>query len=140
KRLRALWNGGCNVRIIYSITSRPVLSILRSRSGRGPVPMKQSVIKNRRGEIVKYNHSKWLAISGVYSGKSTGTYTVLPGSANWAGFAYTPAEQTQQIFSSTWTRPYFSTFDTTWSQNTSRPPSFGRIGVSARALNSIPEQ
>ena len=140
KRLRALWNGGCNVRIIYSLTSRPVLSILRARSGRGPVPMKQSVIKNRRGEIVKYNHSKWLAISGVYSGKSTGTYTVLPGSANWADFAYTSDEQTQQIFSSAWTRPFFSTFDTTWSQNTSRPPSYGRIGVSARVLNSIPEQ
>ena len=32
KRLRNLWNAGCNVRIIYSITSRPVLKILRSRS------------------------------------------------------------------------------------------------------------
>ena len=23
-----MWNGGCNVRVIYSVTSRPVLSIL----------------------------------------------------------------------------------------------------------------
>ena len=45
-----------------------MLKILRSRSGRGAVPMKQNVIKNRRGEIVKYNHSKWLAISGFYGG------------------------------------------------------------------------
>jgi hypothetical protein len=140
KRLRAMWNGGCNVRVIYSVSSRPVLSILRSRSGRGPVPMRQSVIKNRRGEIVKYNHSKWLAISGVYSGRSRGTYTVLPGSANWADLSYTSDEQTQQIFSSTWTRPYFSNFTTTWKQRTSRAPSFGRVGSTARALNAIPEQ
>ena len=40
KRLRSLWNAGCNVRIIYSVSSRPVLSILRSKSGRGPVPMR----------------------------------------------------------------------------------------------------
>jgi PLD-like domain len=140
KRLRQMWNGGCNVRIIYSLTSRPVLSILRSRAGRGPVPMRQSVIKNGRGEIVKYNHSKWLAISGVYAGRGRGIYTVLPGSANWADLSYSSDEQTQQIFSSTWTRPYFGAFDTTWNQKTSRAPSFGRVGSGARALNSIPEQ
>ena len=140
KRLRYLWNSGCNVRIIYSVTSRPVLSILRSRSGRGPIPMRQSVIKNRRGEIIKYNHSKWLAISGVYSGRGTGTWTVLPGSANLADLSYSSDEQTQQIFSSTKTRPYFTTFDTTWNQGSSRSPSYGRVASGARVLNSIPEQ
>ena len=35
-----------------------------------PIPMKQSVIKNGKGEIVKYNHSKWLAISGNYGGNA----------------------------------------------------------------------
>ncbi len=140
KRLRALWNAGCNIRIIYSVSSRPVLSILRSRSGRGPIPMKQSVIKNRRGEIVRYNHSKWLAISGRYLGRSNGTYTVLPGSANWSDLSYRSDEQTQQIFSTSWTRPYFSNFDITWRQRTSRAPSYGRVGAGARALNAIPEQ
>jgi len=140
KRLRQLWNGGCNVRIIYAVSSRPVLKILRSNAGRGPIPMRQSATKNRRGEIVRYNHSKWLAISGVYAGRGRGTYTVLPGSANWANLSYTSDEQIQQIFSSTWTRPYFWAFDTTWNQSTSRPPSVGRLGSGARALNSIPEQ
>jgi hypothetical protein len=142
KRLRAMWNSGCNIRIIYSVSSRPVLSILRSKSGRGPIPMRQSVIKNRRGEIVQYNHSKWLAISGVYAGKSRGTYTVLPGSANLADLSYTSDEQTQHIFSSAWTRPYFSNFDSTWKQKTSRAPSVGRLGAAAnaRVLSSMPEQ
>jgi hypothetical protein len=140
KRLRALWNAGCNVRIIYSVSSRPVLRILRARSGRGPIPMRQSVIKNRRGDIVKYNHSKWLAISGVYSGRGRGVYTVLPGSANWSDLPYRSDEQTQQIFSRAWTAPYFRTFDTTWRQRTSRPPAYGRIGAGARTLNAVPEQ
>ena len=55
---------GCNVAIIYSVSSRPVLSILRNHSGRGPVPMRQSVVKDSWGNIVKYNHSKWMTITG----------------------------------------------------------------------------
>src|SRR5665811_1962927 len=48
------------IRIIYAIATRPVLQILRNGSGRGAIPMKQSVITNGRREIVKYNHSKWM--------------------------------------------------------------------------------
>lgn len=140
KKLRSLWNAGCNVRIIYSVSSRPVLSILRSRTGRGAIPMKQSVITNRQGEIVEYNHSKWLAISGYYAGRSSGTYTVIPGSANWADLSLRSDEQMQQIFSYSWTRPYFSTFDKTWAQKTSKYPSYGRVSAGARTLNGIPEQ
>lgn len=131
KKLRGLWNAGCDVRVIYSVTSRPVLKILRARSGRGPVPMKQSVIKNRAGEIVKYNHSKWLAIGGRY-GASRGTWTVLSGSANWSNFAYACDEQMQQMFGSSWTNPFFATFDRTWKQKTSRPPQSGRASNGAR--------
>ena len=70
KRLKRLWNAGCNIKIIYAVTSRPVLSILRSRAGRGPVPMRQSVVRNAYGEIVKYNHNKWMTITGHW-GTST---------------------------------------------------------------------
>ena len=64
KKLRYLWEAGCDVAIIYSVASRPVLSILRNRSGRGPIPMRQSVVKDAWGNIVKYNHSKWMTITG----------------------------------------------------------------------------
>ena len=49
KKLRYLWNHGCDLGIIYSVSSRPVLQILRNGSGRGPVPMRQSVVKNSCG-------------------------------------------------------------------------------------------
>ncbi len=67
KRLRSLWNRGCDIKIIYGVTSRPVLQILRNRSGRGAIPMRQSVTKNGSGEIVKYNHSKWMTITGRWA-------------------------------------------------------------------------
>ena len=44
------------------------MSILRNGSGRGPIPVRQSVITNSRREIVKYNHSKWMTITGRYGG------------------------------------------------------------------------
>ncbi|MEO7350681.1 MAG: phospholipase D-like domain-containing protein [Marmoricola sp.] len=140
KKLRGLWNNGCNVAIIYSVTSLPVLKILRSHSGRGAVPMRQSVTKDRHGTIVDYNHSKWMAISGNYSGVSHGAYMVLAGSANWSDFAYHCDEQMQQIFGRSWVAPFFHTFDTTWRQRTSRPPSSGRTTDGGRMMENIPEQ
>jgi hypothetical protein len=142
KRLRQLWNAGCNVGVIYSVTSRPVLAILRSHSGRGPVPMRQSVIKNGAGDVVKYNHSKWVAISGNYGG-SPSTWTVVNGSSNWSNFAYGCDEQMQQIYGAGWVSPYFSTWDYTWRQKSSRPPMAGGNASGAReaaALRAIPEQ
>ncbi len=50
KKLRFLWEAGCDVAIIYAVSSRPVISILRKRSGRGPVPMRQSVVKDSLGQ------------------------------------------------------------------------------------------
>jgi hypothetical protein len=138
KKLRSLWNSGCNIRIIYSLSTRGVLGILRSKSGRGPIPMKQSVIKNRSGEIVKYNHSKYMAISGHY-GTNTGNWTVLAGSANWSNFAYHCDEQMQQWFTFAKTAAYFRNFDKTWNQPSSKAPKSGRTtGASSTKLEAVP--
>src|SRR5699024_1466784 len=112
KKLRSLWNNGCDVRIIYSITSRPVLKILRSPSG--------------RGGLGRYNHGKWVAGSGGYGG-SNGPWTSLAGSSNWSDFAYACDEQMQQVFGYGATAAFFRNFDKTWGQKTSRPPKYGRL-------------
>jgi PLD-like domain len=139
KRLRNLWNAGCNVRIIYGVTSRPVLKILRSRSGRGAVPMKQNVIRNKRGEIVKYNHSKWIGISGFY-GSNRNNWTVNAGSSNWSDIAYRSDEQMQQFFGFDRTATYFRNFDKTWNQGTSKPPRFGRMSTSTSLRTLAPQE
>ena len=124
KRLKRLWNAGCNIKIIYAVTSRPVLAILRSRKGRGPVPVRQSVVRNAYGEIVKYNHNKWMTITGHW-GRSTRRYVVFPGSSNWGNLAFSSDEQMQQIVSYAHTRQHLAAFAKTWKQRSSRKPRRG---------------
>ena len=133
KKLRSLWNRGCDVAIIYALSSKPVLNILRNRSGRGPIPMRQSVTKNRRGEIVKYNHSKWMTITGHW-GSSTRAYITFAGSSNWANLAFGSDEQMQRISSAGQARRHQSVFAQTWRQKTSRKPSYGGGRVAGRIL------
>ncbi len=82
--------------MIYAVSSRPVISILRNGSGRGAIPLRQSVITNSKREIVKYNHSKWMTITGNYGGART-SYITMSGSANFSLFAFTGDEQVQTI-------------------------------------------
>ena len=129
------------------MTSRPVLGILRSRAGRGPVPMRQSVVRNAYGEIVKYNHNKWMTITGHW-GRSTRRLVVFPGSSNWGNLAFSSDEQMQQIISYKHTRQHLAAFAKTWKQRTSRKPSAGRVysfgrmlpGAAETAFEEIPEE
>jgi hypothetical protein len=133
KKLRYLWGRGCDVAIIYSVASRPVLSILRNRSGRGPVPMRQSVVKDYWGNIVKYNHSKWMTITGHW-GDSVGAFVTFTGSANWADLAFGSDEQMQRLFGRANAARHVSTFAKTWRQGSSRPPSSARMIPGGRIL------
>ncbi len=133
KKLRRLWKAGCDVAIIYSVSSRPVLSVLRSNGGRGPVPMKQSVVKDYWGNIVKYNHSKWMTISGRW-GRSRGVYLTFSGSANWANPAFGDDEQMQRYSNRRQTQRHNAVFAKTWRQGSSRPPRGARVVAFGRVL------
>ncbi len=113
-RLRDLQAAGCDVRVIYSLSSRKTVRVLRSRDGRGPIAMKQSVIRNKTGKIVKYNHSKWVSVGD----------RVMAGSGNWSVNSFHEDEQFQQF---TGAAPFLATFDKTWNQSSSRPPKGGRL-------------
>jgi hypothetical protein len=126
KRLRYLWRAGCNIAIIYAVSSRSVLGILRSHSGRGAIPMKQSVVKDSWGNIVKYNHSKWMTITGRWA-RSRAAYITFSGSANWANLAFGDDEQMQRISSRFQALRHNAAFAKTWRQKTSRKPAFGRV-------------
>ncbi len=140
KKLRGLWNAGCDVKIIYSISTRPVLAILRNGSGRGAIPMRQSVITNGKREIVKYNHSKWMTIAGNW-GSSTASYVTFSGAANWSNAAFYNDEQMQQINAYGTARAHLLNFNKTWAQGSSHNPGFGIKGSEGRLLppgNTIP--
>ena len=140
KKLRGLWNAGCDISIIYSVATRPILQVLRSGSGRGAIPMRQSVITNRKREIVKYNHNKWMAIVGNVAGKS-GNYVTFSGSANWSNAAFYNDEQMQRIVSYGTTAAHLANFNKTWTQSSSHQPGFGIKSSEGRLLppgNTVP--
>lgn len=138
RKLRYLHDRGCDVGIIYSLMTRPVLQILRSTSGRGRIPMRQSVVKDSAGTLVKYNHSKWMTISGHW-GSARAAYLTFTGSANWANLAFGSDEQMQRISSRPTVARYDAVFNKTWRQRTSSTPSFGRVLPSGRVLTTAPD-
>jgi hypothetical protein len=140
KKLRSLWNAGCNVAVIYSVATRPIMDILRNRTGRGAIPVKQSVITNRSRVITKYNHSKWMAIAGNWAGKPN-NYVTFAGSANWSNAAFYNDEQHQQTVDYVTTRNHIDNFVRTWRQSSSHAPGYGKKATEARLLppgNTIP--
>ena len=146
KRLAPVERRAATSRSSTRVSSRPVLGILRSRVGSRPDPAAAVRDPQRCGEIVKYNHSKWMTITGHWgtSRRARG----LPGPANWGNLAFSSDEQMQQIRSYQHTRAFLAAFTRTWKQRTSRHPgssrvySFGRMlpGATDSAGELIPEE
>ncbi|WP_224121661.1 phospholipase D-like domain-containing protein [Nocardioides mangrovi] len=87
QKVRQLWQNGCNIHIGYTVVGVAIGKLLRSQSGRGPVPMKHLVQDfNGDGEFDNYFHLKAMSIVGNVGG-DRGNYVVLNGSANWSGLA-----------------------------------------------------
>ncbi len=87
RKLRRLWNAGCNVRIGYTVVGIAIGRMLRDGSGRGPVPMKHLTQDfNGDGEFDNYFHLKSMTIRGNYRGDRS-ALALLNGSANWSGLA-----------------------------------------------------
>ncbi len=139
KRLRQLWNGGCNIKLIYSAMSSPPFKILRAGSGRGPIPMKRSIIRNGTGFIDHYNHNKWMTVSGVY-GASKDAYVVMSGSANWGNAAFKGDEQMLVIRDASLTRAHMESFGITWRQRSSQSPHPGTIVRGKRVIVGTPDK
>jgi phosphatidylserine/phosphatidylglycerophosphate/cardiolipin synthase-like enzyme len=86
-RLRELWDRGCDVKIVTTLTGRGVNRVMRQRTGRGPVPMREVTVDRNADKIPeRYLHLKLLAISGVYAG-DTAASVVFTGSPNWSARA-----------------------------------------------------
>ncbi len=87
RKLRSMWNNGCNIRIGYTVVGITIGRFLRQSSGRGPVPMKHQVQDfNCDGEFDRYFHLKSMTIRGNYNGDRSGL-ALLNGSSNWSGLA-----------------------------------------------------
>jgi phospholipase D-like protein len=124
KRVRTLWNQGCDVRIIYGFLSDRALSILYSKSGRGRIPMKQAM-KVENGKPYRYLHHKYVAVSGVYDGVPNSS-VVWAGSTNFSNLGFSADDLTVRTQIPAVTQAYFTDWGITWTgPNVHRPHSGG---------------
>lgn len=87
RRVRALWNSGCDIKIITGSTGQGVNRALFARGGRGPVPVRVlTVDRDRNGRAERYLHMKSFAVRGVFNGKPNADVLVT-GSPNWSSRA-----------------------------------------------------
>lgn len=87
RKVRQLWDRGCDIKIGYTVIGIDVGRVLRSPAGRGPIPMKHLTQDfDEDGEFDNYFHLKAMTVVGNVRGDRSG-YVVLNGSANWSSLA-----------------------------------------------------
>jgi phosphatidylserine/phosphatidylglycerophosphate/cardiolipin synthase-like enzyme len=126
RRVRRLWEQGCDVRIIYGIMSDQARQILYSRSGRGRIPMRQAMVPDANGVPYRYLHDKFVAISGVYADR-TDAYVVWSGSTNFSNLGFSADDMTVRQVDKDITEAYFADWRITWNGPNVHAPSHGPL-------------
>lgn len=121
RKVRQLWERGCDIRIGYTIVGLDVGRLLRAPGGRGPVPMKHLVQDfDGDGEFDNYFHLKAMSVVG-YVGGDRSNHVVLNGSANWSGLARVSDENLGIYWDKRRTLQYQEHIDY-WYTNFPKPP------------------
>lgn len=121
RTVRRLWDQGCDVRIIYAIISGGLKGILYSPAGRGRIPMRQTLLVDKKHQPVWYLHNKYIAIEGNINGVPN-SYVAYQGSFNFSNLGLTSDENFQRLPGAAWTKPYFTDFSQIWQQPETRAP------------------
>ena len=131
RRVKDLFNRGCNVKIIYAVMGNQVLQIFR-RGGRGSVPLRQ-IAQDPNGDGIynRYLHMKVLTISGVHRGRRDARVT-YNGSENWSPAALSSDEAGMRIYSARLLGNYNRWIEYLYSH----PPYQGRLARSSAAGRS----
>ena len=132
REVRRKWNAGCSVKVVYSVLNTKVKRILYNPSGRGRIPMRRVVrIDELTGEVVDYNHSKYVAMSGTY--RHRGRRFVWSGSMNFTGFGLYCDDLVFRLHGQRVVRAYFHNFHRVWrSPKASRPIPTRAFGTLSR--------
>ncbi len=112
KVVRQKWQHGCRVYVIYAETNSTVLRTLRSRAGRGPIPVRRSVTLGRAGNILDYNHSKYVSVTGRYAKHSA--RLVWTGSMNFTDLGVASDELVVRLHGSRIFGAYLRNFNRVW--------------------------
>jgi phosphatidylserine/phosphatidylglycerophosphate/cardiolipin synthase-like enzyme len=98
RKVRSLWDRGCDIRIVTTLLGRGVNRTLRNPAGRGPIPI-HGLYQDRDADGVpeRYLHMKSVSIQGVY-GSDRSAQVVLTGSPNWSARAARSDEVWVKVF------------------------------------------
>ena len=112
RKVWQLWQGGCDVRIGYTVVGRNTGPMLRRPGTRGRgVPMRHLVQDvNGDGIFDRYFHLKEMSIVGNVGGDKS-NWVVLNGSSNWSDRGYRSDENLGVHWRKTLTRRYEKHFD-----------------------------
>lgn len=120
KAVRQKWNQGCDVRVIYSVLNGKVKRILYNPSGRGRIPMRRSIVPDELGNVLDYNHSKYVAVNGRFAGK--GRELVWTGSMNFTQLGLASDDIIVRLSGHKVYRSYLRNFSRVWHAPTARMP------------------
>lgn len=132
RQLKALWDGGCDVRVAYTVMGREAKRILTAQSGRGPVPIRHLVQDfDGDGDFDNYFHLKVLTINGRLGDDPT-SFVTFNGSANTSDNSSRSDEQIGKLVGRKNTLAYQRFIDR-WFEN---PPPNANPRTSAAARRS----
>ncbi len=122
RKVRSMWNAGCDISIVYGIMGNTVKDMLYSPKGRGRIPMRQILLTNRAGDPIYYVHDKWVAVSGYY-GKDRGASFAMQGSFNISNLGLSSDETFQRLWGRGQYKRFLKDFKLLWKDRQARAPS-----------------
>ncbi len=137
REVRRKWNEGCSVKVVYSVLNATVKKVLYNPSGRGRIPMRRVVRKDRAtGDVVDYNHSKYVAVSGTY--RHVGRQFVWSGSMNFTGLGVHSDDLVLRLHGRRVVAAYFHNFRRVWHSPKARRPIPPRAHGTLSRLAPVP--
>ncbi|RLV48706.1 hypothetical protein D9V37_13335 [Nocardioides mangrovicus] len=122
KKVRSLWNAGCDIAIEYSIMGNKAKKILYSPSGRGRIPMRQVGTYAKDGTILTYDHAKYVTVNGAV-GDSNGASITWAGTTNFSNLGFYSDDFTQVWRNWATYRAFANDFYRVWRGPHARVPS-----------------
>lgn len=122
RRIRQLWNQGCDIRIIYAIMGNRNKAILYSPTGRGRIPLRQTIQVDEDHRPVWYLHQKFIAIAGHIDGNPR-NFATYQGSFNFSDLGMHSDENMQKLYGYANFAPHNADFNQVWKQRETRAPN-----------------
>lgn len=135
KKMRRLYDQGCNIKVVDALLGSHALKILRRGSRPGSVPVQQIVQDfDNDGIYDRYLHAKVMTVSGVYDGDPSAR-VVWNGTENWSGLAKLSDEAGFRLMRGSAERKYSRWIDNLFANP---PPRNRRREAAARSAGIDP--